>query len=60
MNVHLPGANIIVARVKGNGFQKAEAFAAITSKGRGTAEFHSPEERHVYYPKASERKLQET
>jgi hypothetical protein len=42
------GADIVVAWIKCNRFQKPETFAGITSKGYGAAEFHPPEERHVY------------
>jgi len=45
-------ANAVVAWVKCKGFQKAEAFSGIASKGCGAAGFHSPEERRFYQLKA--------
>ena len=48
----LPKANTVVAWVKCNGFQKAEAFAGIAGKGHRSAEFHSPEEWPAYQLKA--------
>ena len=41
-------ANTIVAWVKRNGFQKADAFACITSEGYRAARFRSAEERRIY------------
>ena len=34
--------NTVIAWIKCNGIQKAEAFAGITSKGHGATEFYSP------------------
>lgn len=35
-------SNAVVAWIKCDGFQKAEALTGIASKGGGAAEFHSP------------------
>jgi len=48
MNVHTPTANAVVARVRRNGFQKAEAIPAIASEGYRAADLRSPEERRTY------------